>query len=372
MPAISVIVPVYNVEKYLKECLEALINQTFEDIEIVAVDDASTDNSYKILQEYTKKDNRIKVFKHLKNQGLSATRNTALVNSTGHFIMNCDADDIFSLDMCEKMYNAIKKHNVEIAICGIDCLYETPVAETIKESDKNYYSIKKSGVKKVDDNLILSINASFCSKIVSSDLIKKAQIKFPEGLRYEDAYFHFIIFSYVDKVCFIPENLYKYRRRANSIMTQTFNNGSGAADHLKIAIAIYKYYKKHNILNEKYELFWHCFCDFYWFSIRYTKDNVQIANIQKMAKKFIKENCNFADCSNKLKENIMAIYGYSNIYKKIIIKLFNFIPIFCIAYSDTKYIFKLLGISILKIKQKSKSKKIYFLGLPIFKIVKKG
>ena len=107
MPKISVIVPVYNVEKYLSECLDSIINQTFPDFEIICVNDCSTDKSGNILEDYSRKDNRIKIFYHQFNQGLGAARNTGLKNAHGKYVQFLDSDDYFELTLLVYLENYI-------------------------------------------------------------------------------------------------------------------------------------------------------------------------------------------------------------------------------------------------------------------------
>ena len=115
MDKITVIIPVYNVEKYLKEAIEATINQTYKNLEIILVDDGSTDSSGKICDEYAKKDNRIKVI-HQENRGMSGARNVGLECATGKYIMFSDSDDTFELNACEKLYNFIEKTNADYVV----------------------------------------------------------------------------------------------------------------------------------------------------------------------------------------------------------------------------------------------------------------
>ena len=110
---ISVIVPVYNVEKYLTKCVDSIMNQTYKDLEIILVDDGSTDNSGKICDEYVKKDKRFKVI-HKKNGGLSDARNVGIKNSTGEYLSFIDSDDYIDNDMIECLYNACIKNNADI------------------------------------------------------------------------------------------------------------------------------------------------------------------------------------------------------------------------------------------------------------------
>lgn len=114
MIKISVIVPVYNVENYLRECLESIINQTLKEIEILCIDDCSTDNSYSILEEYAKKDNRIILIKNLENKGGGYNRNIGIKEARGEYISFIDSDDYVLKDYLENLYNTAKKYNSDI------------------------------------------------------------------------------------------------------------------------------------------------------------------------------------------------------------------------------------------------------------------
>ena len=120
---ISVIVPVYNVEKYISRCIESIMKQTYKNIEIILIDDGSTDNSGKICDEYSLKDDRINVI-HKKNGGLSDARNTGLDIAKGKYISLIDSDDFVSKFFIETLYNTCKNENCEIAICEYERVYE--------------------------------------------------------------------------------------------------------------------------------------------------------------------------------------------------------------------------------------------------------
>ena len=117
MPLVSVIIPVYNVEKYLRQCLDSVTNQTLKDIEIICVDDGSTDNSLNILKEYKEKDNRIIILQQ-QNQYAGIARNNGLKIATGKYLSFLDSDDFFELDMLEEMYGKAEKDQSDIVICG--------------------------------------------------------------------------------------------------------------------------------------------------------------------------------------------------------------------------------------------------------------
>lgn len=118
MTKLSIIVPVYNVEKYLPKCLESLIKQTLKDIEIICVNDGSMDNSLAILKEFASKDSRIKIIDN-QHQGVAKTRNTGIEQSTGEYIGFVDSDDYIDIDFFEKLYNSATKSNSDIAIASI-------------------------------------------------------------------------------------------------------------------------------------------------------------------------------------------------------------------------------------------------------------
>ena len=115
-PLISVVVPVYNVEQYLKKCLDSIIKQKYNNLEIIIVNDGSTDNSQKICQEYVKKDKRIKLITQ-KNQGLSAARNTGIDNAHGKYISFVDSDDYLDLEFINELYNTIIENKSDISAC---------------------------------------------------------------------------------------------------------------------------------------------------------------------------------------------------------------------------------------------------------------
>lgn len=117
-PKVSVIVPIYNVEKYLDECIVSLLNQTLEDIEIILVDDESPDNCPKMCDEYANKDKRVKVI-HKKNGGLGFARNSGLDVATGEYVAFIDSDDFIDLDMIEHLYNVATEYNADEVRCGI-------------------------------------------------------------------------------------------------------------------------------------------------------------------------------------------------------------------------------------------------------------
>ncbi len=289
-PKVSVIVPVYNVEQYIEQCIKSLVNQSLTDIEIVVIDDCGTDASMQIVEKYAKSDKRIKIIKNDRNSGLSASRNNGIAHSTAPYIMCCDSDDFYDTKMCEQMYNAITKNHADIAMCGTNVIYDAD--KELKESDDTYYKIKFDGVHDVTDDIVKNCDVSSWNKIFKREILDKYDIRYPVGLKYEDAYFFAVYMLWAKKICFVPDKLYNYRRRAGSIMNQTFKKNSNLSiDHLYIAIQIYEYLKKFNLVDKKQWLFWESFfVPYLYFTLTHAGNFKIQSKIIKLAQKFIREN----------------------------------------------------------------------------------
>ena len=180
-PAVSIIVPVYNAEKTLKRCLDSLVNQTLKELEIICVDDGSTDQSGEICDEYARKDPRFKVF-HKKNEGVSATRQFGVENASGQFIIHLDADDYASPDAYKTMYEFGVSKNADIIICD---------AIKITDCGTEYmdFSLKKENHEEMINDLFSSFG-SVWNRMIRLSLIKETGASFPEYLQYgEDKVF---------------------------------------------------------------------------------------------------------------------------------------------------------------------------------------
>ena len=179
MVDISIIVPIYNASKYLKKCLDSLVNQTKKELEFILINDGSTDDSESIIKSYN--DNRIKYFKR-SNHGIGKTRNFGINKSTGKYIMFLDSDDYLEEDACELLYKKIEKDNLDLVVCDF---YKVINNSNNLEKITNF----KNTSLKDNPNLLLDINLAPWNKIYRSDLIKNNNIKFIEDLKYEDAPF---------------------------------------------------------------------------------------------------------------------------------------------------------------------------------------
>lgn len=234
MPKVSIIVPVYNVEEYLEKCLDSLVNQTLKDIEIIIVNDGSTDASKEIIQKYINKYKNI-VYLEKENGGLSSARNYGIPYAKGEYIGFVDSDDYVELNMYEKMYNKAIEEKSDMVECDFIWEYTNKKREDIGK----IYSNKKEA--------IIEARVVAWNKIIKKDIIEKTKITFPEGLRYEDIEFFYKIVPYLDKISFVKETLVHYIQRESSI-ANTQNERTG--EIFKIWENVLNYYIENNIFNE--------------------------------------------------------------------------------------------------------------------------
>lgn len=250
-PILTIIVPVYNVEKYLSECLESLINQTLRNIEIILVDDASTDRSREIIKFYGDSDHRIKVIYNDQNQGPSKSRNKAINIAQGDYIGFVDSDDFVTKEMFEKMYNASVKSDADIVCCGHQDYYEGKVLKAHPPALNSKEIIKH-------EEMLSFIAGAHKSKflwftwrnIYRRDLIIQNNISYDEEMVYaEDNIFNLYAFYHAKNTVTIDENLYFYRNNNDSITNskvKPFLNKSVQKEFQNKM----EFYKKYNLVEE--------------------------------------------------------------------------------------------------------------------------
>jgi len=295
-PSISIIVPIWNTEKYLRRCLTSLVNQTKKNIEIICVNDGSSDDSLNIIKEFAAKDSRIKLINQ-KNKGVAVARNVGLKNADGTYIMWCDSDDEYSLNMCEKMFDTIEKEKVDMVICAINVINNNLDDKLIGDIEE-YVRLKFKGRQTVDRNIIVNTDVSLPSKIMKKSLIDKYDMRFPDGLHFEDAYFFDQYFTASKKVYYIGDKLYNYHRNNNSIMSRSFKKTSISLDYIKIIPETYKYLKKNKLFKKYNDFFWHRFIQYYAFSF----DNAPLKKklyVYNWGKNFIQQHINELVSTNK-------------------------------------------------------------------------
>jgi len=224
-PEISVIVPVYNVEKYVGECLESLLNQTFSNIEIICVNDGSTDNSSAVLKHYAEKDSRIIIIDQ-KNGGLSAARNAGLAYAAGKYILFLDSDDFITDNTLEKLYGTSEKENLDILYFGVQNYFENTNSKNENIYEDAYYNRKQfyPGAVKGTElfERFLAENMFVCCvpfQFIRTEFLKNTGIKFKEGMLHEDELFSPQLIVEAERAMVIEDKFYMRRIRTDSITT---------------------------------------------------------------------------------------------------------------------------------------------------------
>ena len=212
---ISVIVPVYNVEKYLKKSIDSIINQTYKNLEIILVDDGSIDDSGKICDEYEKKDARIKVI-HQENQGLSKARNNGIEQATGEYIGFVDSDDYIEKKMYEILYEYIIKYDADISICKYEKIeeYNNKVYQNRKENNEVIVMSKTEGIRELLEEHGKITNYAW-NKLYRKKLFEN--VRYPEKRKFEDIGTTYLLLEKSRKVVFSNYIGYEYLQREGSI-----------------------------------------------------------------------------------------------------------------------------------------------------------
>ena len=237
MVKISVIIPSYNVEKYIEKCLESLINQTLKDIEIIIVDDGSNDNTFEIIQKYAKKDDRIIALRQ-KNQKQGAARNKGLDIAKGEFIGFVDSDDWVDLDYFEKLYSAAIENNTNMAAASATRDYKNKVKIHTKFDSKKVYHGANDILKGIKRNLVVH------SKIFKREPIK--DLRFEQNVLYEDAPYAIKAIDMENSLVTVPDAHYHYYSNPKSTMKQKLN-ARLENDKISTQLQLVRYCIEHNI-----------------------------------------------------------------------------------------------------------------------------
>ncbi|WP_407431826.1 glycosyltransferase [Methanobrevibacter sp.] len=211
---VSIIVPVYNTGNYLEECLDSIVNQSLKDIEIICVNDGSTDNSLKILEEYAKKDSRVKILT-IENSGLSIARNVGIKHANGKYIGFVDSDDFVNEYMFEKLYVSCELNNLDLSICKIS-LFDNVTGKFY--DDMEYYNLSvfenlEKDVFNADDttSFTCDIVVNAYNKLYRKSLLEDNSIEFPPHLIFEDEVFFIKSYLLAQRISVVNEFLYYYR-----------------------------------------------------------------------------------------------------------------------------------------------------------------
>ncbi|MBO4894987.1 MAG: glycosyltransferase [Clostridia bacterium] len=305
---ISIIIPVYKVEKYLQRCLDSVISQTYKNLEIILVDDGSPDNCGRICDEYAEKDDRIRVI-HQENGGLSAARNAGLDIAIGDYIGFVDSDDYVARDMYEKLYNVLIENDADEAICNYEFIDEF-------ENELKYYSPIKDEVLSGAEAIIkLNYEYHWYYLVAWNKLYKKSVFegeRFPVGKVCEDNFIVHKLFYKCRKIVTLSEKLYFYTQRKDSIMGD-IKLSIKRADEVQGYIERYFFEKKHGI--EKTELAARKAIDFYKFFRKEfipvsKKEKERIKELDSFAKRLYNESSSICSSREHIIFHLLTLYPY--------------------------------------------------------------
>ena len=235
-PKVSIVVPIYNVEKYLDRCIQSLLAQTLKEIEIILVDDESPDNCPQICDRYVAKYTYVKVV-HKKNDGLGKARNSGMEVATGEYIAFVDSDDYIKEDMYEILLNLIKKYDADVSICNLyDVIDENECIRNKENGIREYSRLDILKEVLLDKN----IQSYAWNKLYEKELFD--EIKYPIGKKYEDIGTTFYVFEKCNKIVVTSEPEYYYLKRSDSLVNNVTE--STVLDYTEIIIQRYLYTKE--------------------------------------------------------------------------------------------------------------------------------
>ena len=313
MPKVSIIVPVYNTEKYLEKCLNSLVNQSLEDIEIIVVNDGSTDNSDVIINNFKQNYSNKIIYLKKENGGLSDARNFAIPHVNSDYVGFVDSDDYVELDMFEKLYNLAIEKNLDLVECNFN--WEYPNKAKI-DYGINYLEKKE---------FFLFGRVMVCNKLFKTSIIKEKNIAFPKSLNYEDIEFFYTLIPYIKNYSLLNDSLYHYMQRDNSIINY---QNEKTADIFIVLNNIINFYTENNLFDTyKNEL------EYLFIRFLLGSSFLRIVKIKnrKLRKELLNKSINelYLIFPNWKKNKLLKIKNKKNIYYKTVnkftFKIYSFI-----------------------------------------------
>lgn len=222
IPCVSVIVPIFNSDKYLNRCLQSIVNQTIINIEIICIDDGSTDQSSIILKEWAERDSRIMSLKN-ENYGQSRARNAGINLARGKYIAFIDSDDYINPNMLEEMYNNAEKYNSDCVVCGFNLIYEDK--KKINRKAIRWGKSKEFSVETISCKTIAKLRTNVLDKIYKRSVVVDNLIRFNEDIMFnEDGIFVWEFVTNIKNIVFLDKDLYNYVQREGSIMDTIYSS----------------------------------------------------------------------------------------------------------------------------------------------------
>lgn len=222
-PCISIIIPVYNTEKYLKECLDSIINQPLKSIEVFCINDASTDGSLEILNDYVRRDPRVIVINNDRNHGLGFSKNRGLNAAKGKYILAVDSDDLLMPDILQKIYDRAEKDELDMLCCNFESFFDDGFCNTENRQLKRSYMHDYPGVYSGIDFFTEASRNHDCMPhmwgvLYRTEWIEKENFRFPEGVVHDDLLWTYRCYYSAERLGYFPEKIYRYRVRNGSLM----------------------------------------------------------------------------------------------------------------------------------------------------------
>lgn len=276
MIKVSIIVPVYNVEKYLDKCLKSLVNQTLKDIEIIVVNDGTKDNSQKIIDKYVNKYPKLVKSYIKENGGLSSARNYGLKYAKGKYIAFVDSDDYVETNMYQKLYDKAVEKDFDMVVCNLKYIYETKEVNAYSNINKDI--LTKEEIKKS----MINIYPSAWNKLFNKRLFKN-KVLFKEKVWFEDVEFLYRLYPYINSIGTVEDYLYNYVQRKGAI-TSTFDER--LFHYIDNFNGIVKFYKEKKFFDEYEKELEYCYVRYLYATFIKQASNFKD---KKMYKKAVEE-----------------------------------------------------------------------------------
>ena len=252
-PKVSIIIPIYNPGEYFVKCLDSAINQTLTDIEIICIDDGSTDDSINLLEKYSKNDERFKIF-HQENLGAGTARNKGIENANGEYIIFLDSDDWIENDMCERLYNHAKLLDVDLVLFDVIWYHKNNKKELFKyfkddEFNQDYDSFVFNRSLILDKIVDPSLGVIW-SKFYKISFLKDNNIKFSTYKIYNDVVFHFKTILSANKIAYYPHVFYHYIKVGQPSLQTSYRWGKYESTWFNVMMEVREFLFENNLMDE--------------------------------------------------------------------------------------------------------------------------
>lgn len=252
-PKVSIIIPIFNPGKYFIKCLDSVVNQTLTDIEIICIDDGSTDDSMDILGKYSNNDSRFKIF-HQENFGAGPARNKGIDDATGEYIIFLDSDDWIEKDMCEKLYYHAKNLDVDLVLFDVIWYLKDNKKELYQYFNNNEFNQDYTSFvfdrKFIYDKIVDASLGVIWSKFYKTSFLKNNNIKFSTYKIYNDVVFHFKTILVANKIAYYPHVFYHYIKVGQPSLQTSYRWGKYESIWFNVMMEIREFLVEHNLMNE--------------------------------------------------------------------------------------------------------------------------